>query len=99
MTDSKTNGSLSRNSFGRVLIVDDELVVLSSVKKVLQYVGMTLDCAEDVASARQMLRNYRYDAFIVDIMMPGEQGDVLLKELSVSRPGAPVIIYIGLFYR
>ena len=79
----------------KVLIVDDEPVVLESIRKVLEYLGMQPDFAEDVSSARRRIADDGYAALIVDIMMPGEQGDILLGEVISHSPGTPVVITSG----
>jgi CheY-like chemotaxis protein len=48
----------------RVLIVDDELVVLESVKKVLEYLGLVPDFAEDIPTARLRIAENSYAAFM-----------------------------------
>ena len=79
----------------RILVVDDELTVCKSIRKVL----IREDCEVDMAlSGEEALRKEAdepYDVMIVDLMMPGLSGMDLLKLLKARNPKARIIMVTG----
>jgi DNA-binding NtrC family response regulator len=79
----------------RILVVDDELTVCKSIRKVL----VREDCEVDmVLSGEEALRKEAdepYDVMIVDLMMPGLSGMDLLKLLKARNPKARIIMVTG----
>jgi len=79
----------------RILVVDDELTVCKSIRKVL----IREDCEVDmVLSGEEALRKEAdepYDVIIVDLMMPGLSGMDLLKLLKARNPKARIIMVTG----
>jgi DNA-binding NtrC family response regulator len=79
----------------RILVVDDELTVCKSIRKVL----IREDCEVDmVLSGEEALRKEAdepYDVMIVDLMMPGLSGMDLLKLLKARNPKARIIMVTG----
>jgi DNA-binding NtrC family response regulator len=79
----------------RILVVDDELTVCKSIRKVL----IREDCEVDmVLSGEEALRKEAeqpYDVMIVDLMMPGLSGLDLLKMLKAGNPKARIIMVTG----
>ena len=54
----------------RILVVDDEKLLVKGVKFNLENEGYEVECAYDGAAAVEMARNGRYDLIILDVMMP-----------------------------
>ena len=54
----------------RILVVDDEKLLVKGVKFNLENEGYEVECAYDGATAVEMARNGRYDLIILDVMMP-----------------------------
>jgi len=57
-----------------VLIVDDELHVCLLMTKILEQAGYICEQAENVQTAKQLLRQISFDLLLTDINMPGESG-------------------------
>ncbi|MBR6380096.1 MAG: helix-turn-helix domain-containing protein [Lachnospiraceae bacterium] len=60
-----------------ILIIDDEPLVLQNVSEKIRDMGFGLkrvDCAGSTAAADALLEERRYDIFLCDIVMPGEDG-------------------------
>ena len=72
-----------------VLIVDDEILKLMTLKDFLTKAGMNVLTAQDGISALEKLKSEKIHALITDVRMPGINGFALLeksKELDLSRP-------------
>lgn len=69
----------------RVLLVDDEAPIRSSIARYLARRGHVVDEAGDGASALEILgRAADYDVILTDLRMPGLGGEQLLEELKAS---------------
>jgi DNA-binding response OmpR family regulator len=58
----------------RILIVDDEKDVGSTLKMILENYGFVIDCFTDPAMALEQFKPYLYDLTILDIRMPETNG-------------------------
>lgn len=58
----------------RILYLEDEPDVITLVRMILSRSGFEVLGAPDVSSARQILEETEVDLFLIDIMMPGENG-------------------------
>ena len=69
----------------RVLIVEDEPDLLSSLVKALREDGYAVDAAADGEEGLYKAENYDYDAVVLDIMLPGIDGWELLRRLRKTK--------------
>jgi response regulator RpfG family c-di-GMP phosphodiesterase len=76
----------------RILIVDDEKIVRRSLNKYLTMNGFACEEASNADEAMEYLRNKPADLVILDIMMPGTLGSVLLPQIKLSFPDTAVIM-------
>ncbi len=58
----------------RMLVVDDEKVLVKGIKFNLEHEGYTVDTANDGEEAVALVRENHYDLIIMDIMMPKVDG-------------------------
>lgn len=83
----------------KILIVDDEQVVLDSVKKIIQRKleekQFVVDMAISSDDALEKIQTRNYDLIITDIMMPGLDGIDLLKYVKDNYREIDVIIITG----
>ncbi len=86
---------------GRVLVLDDEEIVRTAAKNLLEALGYEADLAADGESAVAMYRrafreNRPYDAVIMDLTLPGGiGGEQAVKEVLAVDPAARVIVSSG----
>lgn len=69
----------------RILVVDDEKVLVKGISFNLRNEGYEVDCGYDGAQAVEMARDNEYDLIILDLMMPkidGLQACVKIREFS-----------------
>ena len=65
--------------FIRILLVDDDITLVSLIRDLLTEKGYIVDIANSYDEAAEKLRVYRYQAVISDFIMPGKTGLDLLK--------------------
>ena len=58
----------------KILVVDDEKLLVKGIKFNLESEGYTVDCCYDGESAVEMARENGYDLIILDLMMPKKDG-------------------------
>jgi two-component system copper resistance phosphate regulon response regulator CusR len=80
----------------KILIVEDEPKVASFLKKGLEENSYEADIVYDGISAEKLVRQYKYDLFILDIIIPGLSGLELCKRIKVLYPNAPVLMLTAL---
>lgn len=76
----------------RVLIVEDSGTLAEALSRSLQQEGHACDVAADGVSALAFLAAYRYDAIILDLMLPRLDGFGVLRELGKDAHAAPVLV-------
>ncbi len=71
----------------RVLIIDDEMVVVKTIIKTVKNSGIDLaiDLAEDGFEALLKIGRHRPDLIILDIVMPNMDGKTLLRKLKQDK--------------
>ena len=58
----------------KVLVVDDEKLIVKGIKFSLEQDGMEVDCAYDGEAAIEMIQNNEYDIVLLDLMLPKKSG-------------------------
>lgn len=80
---------------GRLLIVDDDIVVRDSLGKWFESEGFDVTIAAGAPPALETLSHERFDLALVDIRMPGVDGIELQAKLQQIDPDMPVVIMTG----
>ncbi len=78
-----------------VLAIDDEQIVLDSVKKHLRKEHFTLHLTSSVADALTLMDENPVDIVLTDLMMPDTDGMQLLEIMKKRAPHTPVIMITG----
>jgi len=80
-----------------VLAVDDEDVVLSLIKRVLEAAGASVMTADNGQAAVECFRDYHedIDCVVLDLTMPEMNGEETLRELRQIRDDVRVVISSG----
>lgn len=74
-----------------ILIVDDDQRIRGLLQRFLRAQTFRVSAAQDAAEARRMLESLVFDAVVLDIMMPGEDGLSLLRGIKGDH-AVPVIL-------
>ncbi len=80
---------------GRILIVDDELVVRDSLQKWFDSEGYETGAAAGGREALTAIQEKQWDLALIDIKMPGMDGMDLQKKLREVDPELIVVIMTG----
>ena len=75
--------------------MDDEPNIRWTMAELLKREGYETVTASDFDSAISIIENDRFDAAVIDIILPRKSGIELLKELSDRDPSIPVIMITG----
>lgn len=75
-----------------ILVVDDDDRIRQLLARYLRQEGMVVSTAQHAAHARQVLRLFRPDLAVVDVMMPGEEDGVGLAAFLRESLDLPVIL-------
>ena len=76
----------------RLLLVEDDPKILSFLENGLRQEGYAVDTAADGIEGLHLGASGRYDAAIIDIMLPGLDGLALIERLREKRVDTPVLI-------
>lgn len=80
---------------GRVLVVDDERNIRSTIQMVLQGAGYQVAVAIDGAGAEDVISKFLPDVIILDVRMPGRSGLELLKAWRHAWPEMLIVLMSG----
>lgn len=82
----------------KILLIDDDRLVLKSLKKLLENEGYIISCAENSKQAIDLMNQIEFDLIISDIRMPGVNGIELAHNareiLKEKNQGITPIIFI-----
>ena len=81
---------MNKNIF-HILAVDDDDRIRDLVKQYLEENNFLVTTAKNTQDAREKLEIIKFDILVLDIMMPGESGLSLTKEIKKNNP-VPIIL-------
>jgi two-component system response regulator MprA len=76
----------------RVLVVDDEPAVRTSLSRALELRGYDIATAADGATALELVRAGGYDAMVLDVAMPGMDGVEVCRRLRSGGDLTPILM-------
>jgi len=79
----------------KILIVDDDRVVLASCKRILEAEGYAVSLTSSVKEALQMLEEKNFDLILVDVIMPEYDGMYLIGNVRENLPHLPILVMSG----
>ena len=78
-----------------ILVIDDEVVVGNSIRKILKPKGYHVEHAETPDAAMEILSERPVDMILLDMKIPGVKGLDLLEAIREEHPTIPVIMITG----
>jgi len=76
----------------KIMVIDDENIVCSMTKAVLEQEGYYVECFLKAAPALDRLKEEKFDLVITDLKMKGIDGMEVLKTIKTESPGTKVIM-------
>lgn len=74
-----------------ILVVDDHSEIRDLLKRFLEQHGLRVSCARDGKEMKRLLEEREFDLLVLDLMMPGEDGLTLCRELR-AKSNLPIIM-------
>ena len=81
---------MEKNKF-HILVVDDDDKIRQLIKQFLSENGFIVSSAENAEKAKSKIEVFNFNLIILDVMMPGQSGSELTKELKQSK-NIPIIL-------
>jgi PAS domain S-box-containing protein len=82
-------------SGAKLLVVDDDDLVLRFMSQLLTSMGADIETAVDFYAAEAIIKEWPLDVAFVDINLPNKDGMELLRHIRKVAPAAPVILITG----
>ena len=82
---------MEKNKF-HILVVDDDDKIRSLIKQFLSEKGFIISSAENAEKAKEKIEIFNFNLIILDVMMPGQSGYELTRELKESK-NIPIICF------
>lgn len=104
LTEKSTNELFSvvekRIKQKRVLLIDDDKIVLKSISKFLSSHGFDVEIVQDGEEALRKAKNNNFDLIITDVRMPGMNGIETIKKIrelyqKLKKPHVREIVITG----
>jgi DNA-binding NtrC family response regulator len=79
----------------RILVVDDDAIVIKSCKRILEAEGLEVSTVPSADEALEMIKKYEFDLLLIDVKMPKHDGVFLMREIKKVIPDMPIIVMSG----
>jgi CheY-like chemotaxis protein len=91
-------GSMEGKNKLRILVVDDEPLLVKLNKRQLENVGYVVDSTTESTDALRMISDSpeEYDLMITDLTMPNLTGRQLISKVLRIAPKLPIIVFTGM---
>ena len=80
----------------KVLLVDDDNDILTSMQAAFEPTGAVIDTAKDGNKAVELVEKNQPDLVVLDMMLPGRSGFLVLEKIKAKKPrgSKPYVIMI-----
>jgi DNA-binding NtrC family response regulator len=79
----------------KILVVDDDAIVIKSCKRILEAEGFDVLTVPSADEALEIIRKYDFDLLLIDVKMPKHDGMFLMREIKKDLPDTPIIVMSG----
>ena len=79
----------------KILVIDDEPVILNSCRKVLEEDGFDVYLVPSADEALKAMKKEVFDLLLVDVKMPKHDGIYLMQKVKEKWPDVPIIVMSG----
>ena len=81
----------------KILVVDDEDIVLESCQAVFELEGFEALFVPSADKALEAMKNNGFDLLLIDVKMPKKDGMYLMREIKDQWPDIPIIVMSGYY--
>ncbi len=81
----------------RILVVDDEDIVLESCQAVFELEGFEALLVPSADKALGAMKNNDFDLLLIDVKMPKKDGMYLMRKIKEQWPDIPIIVMSGYY--
>ena len=81
----------------RILLVDDELTILLTLKAVLEISGFEVETAASAREGRARIKSHTYDMVITDMRMESESAGLEVVQAAKHAPYRPAVAMLTAF--
>ncbi|MBE9521629.1 MAG: response regulator [Proteobacteria bacterium] len=81
----------------RILVVDDEDIVLESCQAVFELEGYEAVLVPSADKALEAMKNNDFDLLLIDVKMPKKDGMYLMRKIKEQWPDIPIIVMSGYY--
>ena len=81
---------MEKNKY-HILVVDDDIKIKELIKQFLEEKGLIVSTASDAKEAKEKIEIFNFSLIVLDVMMPGQSGYELTKELKSSK-NIPILL-------
>lgn len=79
----------------KILVIDDEPLILTAVERALSRVGHAITTAKNMKEIVSALDNAPYDLLITDIHLEEDSVDAIIQKVKETSPAVRVILMSG----
>ena len=79
----------------KILVIDDERPIRSTLKEILEFEKFTVETAEDGKAGLNLIKKNKYDLILCDIKMPKMDGMEVLDKIVENNIETPVVMISG----
>lgn len=76
----------------KILVIDDDPDILEAVKDVLEMSGYDAEGSTNGDDIYNMIKEYKPDLIILDVLLSGNDGRVICKQLKMDKVNIPIIM-------
>ena len=87
--------SMSRMGRMKILVVDDDTIVIRSCRRVLESEGYEVLAVSSADEALSAVQREEIDLLLIDVKMPRHDGLYLMREMRKNSSGIPIIVMSG----
>jgi DNA-binding NtrC family response regulator len=92
---NQTKHEQKQRAMLKALVIDDEQIVLDSVRKILSSAEFAVDVSLSSPGGLDLALKQNYDIVLTDIRMPEIGGMRILRDIKRTKPSLPVVIITG----
>ena len=81
----------------KILVVDDEDIVLESCQAVFELEGFEVMLVPSADKAIEAMKNDNFALLLIDVKMPKHDGMYLMEKIKEQWPNIPIIVMSGYY--